>query len=940
MKVLKGQQERQIHDLALRKDKVAWSIFLTEKLAQKQKAAQERKKAHAELLTKGKVAKTEEEVQKQAASATVSQMDDGLKVSKRTWGSKAQQTMLASKERQQKLASAPSMMGGDEYLQTLEEQKQNKAREKEASDSEDSDDERLRLEQQGSLDLFKEASELENTEIAAIARLNRKREVTIFRFLSPPLPSERRPYAPMNFRYAIRSILENGWWSLLLLATVVISCLMLALESPVEELTLIHPNNMQKIDLALFVIFVLEFIFKILRHGIFWEHPEAYFRSGWNCTDFFILTCTVLDFILLQLQQMGVMSASALSALGAVKVLRVMRPLRLINKIPSLKMLLNALWGSWEDIVNVLLLWSFVFLLFSILGVALFAGGLHSCNDSGAGTRPIFASIPCNSSTEPPASWYHVPRLEGEKESAMCDPSSQRRLAPPIFTRVQCSGAMITSSMAADQAMSSSLVYSGDGTDILVPRAWSSPPNHFDNFLAAMQTQIAIISLEKWSVTAFASSNILGIGLQPAHNTQPANFLFFFIFLLVTVFFILQLLIAVFIDAVRLQGGLSMYTNLQRSWLMFRQKIMNCKPLAPEKEPRARFRRRVWAFSRTEAFNNGTLAVIVLNGVVMATDSYGAGQGYERTVKYVNWGFTVIYIAELTIRLIAEGKRFFYNSWYLLDLLVVITSLAELLLDTNIGIKVLRLLRLSRIFRTIRIVRRFPRLFTIARALGDALPALASAVLLVLIVSFIFTCIGVQFFGGVRHGRLLDRDRNFDNSWTCMTLLFQVATGSGYKDALSDASVVWPACTKCTMCKQQSSGDWADFNDCGQWQGAGAFLGVYLLTVRYVLLNLLVAVLVDKFFAFQAELSFVLQDAHIKTYQEAWQSLDVHGDGTLPISQLRVLAELLHRLKNPLGSAMFTDEFKYRLTRIELIYNCPHYGIHILKSPLHLNTMY
>ena len=940
MKVLKGQQERQIHDLALRKDKVAWSIFLTEKLAQKQKAAQERKKAHAELLTKGKVAKTEEEVQKQAASATVSQMDDGLKVSKRTWGSKAQQTMLASKERQQKLASAPSMMGGDEYLQTLEEQKQNKAREKEASDSEDSDDERLRLEQQGSLDLFKEASELENTEIAAIARLNRTREVTIVRFLSPPLPSERRPYAPMNFRYAIRSILENGWWSLLLLATVVISCLMLALESPVEELTLIHPNNMQKIDLALFVIFVLEFIFKILRHGIFWEHPEAYFRSGWNCTDFFILTCTVLDFILLQLQQMGVMSASALSALGAVKVLRVMRPLRLINKIPSLKMLLNALWGSWEDIVNVLLLWSFVFLLFSILGVALFAGGLHSCNDSGAGTRPIFASIPCNSSTEPPASWYHVPRLEGEKESAMCDPSSQRRLAPPIFTRVQCSGAMITSSMAADQAMSSSLVYSGDGTDILVPRAWSSPPNHFDNFLAAMQTQIAIISLEKWSVTAFASSNILGIGLQPAHNTQPANFLFFFIFLLVTVFFILQLLIAVFIDAVRLQGGLSMYTNLQRSWLMFRQKIMNCKPLAPEKEPRARFRRRVWAFSRTEAFNNGTLAVIVLNGVVMATDSYGAGQGYERTVKYINWGFTVIYIAELTIRLIAEGKRFFYNSWYLLDLLVVITSLAELLLDTNIGIKVLRLLRLSRIFRTIRIVRRFPRLFTIARALGDALPALASAVLLVLIVSFIFTCIGVQFFGGVRHGRLLDRDRNFDNSWTCMTLLFQVATGSGYKDALSDASVVWPACTKCTMCKQQSSGDWADFNDCGQWQGAGAFLGVYLLTVRYVLLNLLVAVLVDKFFAFQAELSFVLQDAHIKTYQEAWQSLDVHGDGTLPISQLRVLAELLHRLKNPLGSAMFTDEFKYRLTRIELIYNCPHYGIHILKSPLHLNTMY
>ena len=52
--------------------------------------------------------------------------------------------------------------------------------------------------------------------------------------------------------------------------------------------------------------------------------------------------------------------------------------------------------------------------------------------------------------------------------------------------------------------------------------------------------QIAIISLEKWSVTALATSNIQGVGLQPTHNTQPANFLFFFIFLLMSVFFILQ----------------------------------------------------------------------------------------------------------------------------------------------------------------------------------------------------------------------------------------------------------------------------------------------------------------------------------------------------------------------------------------------------------------
>ena len=388
-----------------------------------------------------------------------------------------------------------------------------------------------------------------------------------------------------------------------------------------------------------------------------------------------------------------------------------------------------------------------------------------------------------------------------------------------------------------------------------------------------------------------------------------------------------QLLVAVFVDAVRLQGGLSMYTDLQRSWLMYKDKIMSLKPLAPVKAPSSRFRRRVWAFARTDAFNHGTLAVIVMNTLMMATESYNADHEYVRQTERINWAFTVIFVSELIIRLIADGHRFFYNGWNLFDLFVVITSIIEQLLSASIGIKVLRALRISRVFRTIRIVRRFPRLYTIIKALGSAMPALMSAVLLVLIVSFIFTALGVQFFAGVKHGRLLDRDRNFDNSWTCMTLLFQVATGSGYTEALADASVVWPACTKCTMCKQQSNGDWVDYNDCGNWQGAGAFLGVYLLTVRYVLLNLLVSVLVDKFFTFEAHMRFVLQDHHLETFQTAWQALDVHGDGTLPISQLRVLVDLLHRFKNPLGSAMFADEFKYRLTRVELIYNCPHYGM-------------
>ena len=87
-----------------------------------------------------------------------------------------------------------------------------------------------------------------------------------------------------------------------------------------------------------------------------------------------------------------------------------------------------------------------------------------------------------------------------------------------------------------------------------------------------------------------------------------------------------------------------------------------------------------------------------------------------------------------------------------------------------------------------------------------------------------------------------------------------------------------------------------------------------------------VAVLVDQFFEFDALMKFVLQDRHLESYQSAWQWLDTHGEATLPIAQFRVLVDLLHRLKNPLGSALFADEYKFRIARIELLVACPHFG--------------
>ena len=933
LKVLKGQQTRQLEAAYLRRDKERWSRSIIETIERRaQEAATLRKALEDSKAKRDRLGRFRQDGKEAAAVEAEADSKIGVGTQRQKDGKKTIRRLSSWTER----ASAAS---GAKTATAAATSKPGDAEELALSDS-DSEDERRRGEEETVTDLFQEAADVENASDQDNKTHVRKHDIPIFcGLLHPPQPSARHPTAPMNFRYVTRSVLNNGWWNLLLLSTIMVSCLMLALESPVEELSIVHPRNMFKIDLVLFGVFAAEFIIKIVDHGIYWEHPQAYFRSGWNRLDFFILVCTLMDFMVVWI---GI-SNSTTRALGSVRVLRVLRPLRLINKIPSLQLLLQALSASWEDVLNVLLLWAFTFLLFAILGVAIFAGGLHACSDNGAGTRVTHSSVPCKTLVEPPEQWYSSawPPPTLDAEPFMCDPTSGRRLAPPIFARPECSGYTLTSSVPSSVGAGSEwqvrrLVFDGDGTEIMMPRVWDTPPSHFDNFAAAMQAQVELISLENWSEIAFASVDIAGIGLQPRHNAKPYNFFFFFLFLTLTVFFILQLLVAVFIDAIRLQSGFGIYTDLQRNWLSFEAKIMNLDPLAPLKPPRLAFRRRIWAFCQSELFNGISMSLIVLNTLVMATESYDADHAYESFVESTNIAFTAIFSLEIILRLVAYGTQFFYEYWNWFDLMIVLASLVELALAASVGIKVLRALRISRIFRTIRIIRRLPRLHTIIKALMGAFSSMMSAVLLVVIVSFIFTTLGVQFFGGLKQGHLIDGYRNFDNSWTCMTLLFQVATGSGYRLAIRDASVVAPSCTTCSNCHLNQEGELVDFSDCGNWQGASAFLGIYLFMVRYILLNLLVAVLVDKFFDFDAQMKFVLQDKHLETYQSAWQSLDVHGDTTLPISQLRILVELLHRLKNPLGSCMFADEYKFRMARVELISLCPHYGT-IQGSELEFN---
>jgi len=292
---------------------------------------------------------------------------------------------------------------------------------------------------------------------------------TIFGCLAPA----SKPNETKNLRGLVQDVLENSNYQRLLMTSIILSCIVLILDSPIPAYSNIDNNLAQLINLITFVLFTLEMVLKILHRGIFWEHPLAYFRSGWNILDFIVIVAQALDML-----QVG-------SRIAALKVVRVLRPLRLLNRVKLLKLLINVIHHSMTDCCIIAIMFVFVLVLCAILAQTLFAGSTFSCSDDGQGVRVSYLASACNPAKDP----------------FSCDPRGFRR-AKKIEWRQDCRGYYF-SDYAQTKTRATSVqgqipsrhyyVSKGDRNEIMRPRVWSRALTHnYDSFGFTLHTFIQV----------------------------------------------------------------------------------------------------------------------------------------------------------------------------------------------------------------------------------------------------------------------------------------------------------------------------------------------------------------------------------------------------------------------------------------------------------------
>jgi voltage-gated sodium channel type X alpha len=105
---------------------------------------------------------------------------------------------------------------------------------------------------------------------------------------------------------------------------------------------------------------------------------------------------------------------------------------------------------------------------------------------------------------------------------------------------------------------------------------------------------------------------------------------------------------------------------------------MNTKPRLALIRPENKFRQIIYDIASNPKFNNFMMLIVILNTIVLGYRYSGMAKETEDIVQTVNHCFTLIFLLEAILKLIAFSSRYFLDPWNVLDFILVLCSITSL----------------------------------------------------------------------------------------------------------------------------------------------------------------------------------------------------------------------------------------------------------------------
>uniref|UniRef100_A0AAQ5XPD5 Sodium channel protein n=1 Tax=Amphiprion ocellaris TaxID=80972 RepID=A0AAQ5XPD5_AMPOC len=640
-------------------------------------------------------------------------------------------------------------------------------------------------------------------------------------------------------------IVEHNWFETLIIFMILLSSGALAFEDVYIEQRKTVRIILEYADRVFTYIFILEMLLKWVAYGF-----VKYFTNAWCWLDFFIVDVSIVSLIA------NALGFSDLGPIKSLRTLRALRPLRALSRFEGMRVVVNALVGAIPSIMNVLLVCLIFWLIFSIMGVNLFAGKYYFCSNETA--EEMFPPNEVNNKTECFA------------------------LINANYTEVR----------------------------------WKNVKINFDNVGAGYLALLQVATFKGWMDIMYAA--IDSRKDQPVYEDNLYMYIYFVIFIIFGSFFTLNLFIGVIIDNFNQQKKKIRFifltftfsekricqdifmTEEQKKYYNAMKKLGSKKPQKPIPRPQNNIQGMVFDFVTQQVFDISIMILICLNMVTMMVETDDQSEETEVVLYWVNFFFIVIFTGEFLLKLFALRHYYFTNGWNIFDVVVVILSivgmfLADLIEKYFVSPTLFRVIRLARIGRILRLIKGAKGIRTLLFALMMSLPALFNIGLLLFLVMFIFSIFGMSNFGYVKHGAGIDDMYNFETFGNSMIILFMITTSAGWDGLLLPILNYPPDCDPFL----ENAGTPAT-GDCGNPSVGIFFFVMYIIISFLIVVNMYIAIILENFSVATEESADPLSEDDFETFYEIWEKFDPDASQFITYAKLSDFADALeHPLRVP-----------------------------------------
>ncbi|XP_036814758.1 sodium channel protein type 2 subunit alpha isoform X1 [Oncorhynchus mykiss] len=619
-------------------------------------------------------------------------------------------------------------------------------------------------------------------------------------------------------------IVEHNWFESFIIFMILLSSGALAFEDIYIEKRKTIKTVLEFADKVFTHIFILEMLLKWVAYGF-----AKYFTNAWCWLDFLIVDVSLVSLVA------NALGYAELSAIKSLRTLRALRPLRALSRFEGMRVVVNALLGAIPSIFNVLLVCLIFWLIFSIMGVNLFAGKYYHCVN--ITTQERFKVRDVANKTECLA-------LEG----------AYWKNVKINFDNVGA-GYLALLQVATFKGWMDIMYAAVDSRNL------EDQPDYEVNLYMYMYFVVFIIFGSFFTLNLF-----IGVIIDN-FNQQKKKF-----------------------------GGQDIFmTEEQKKYYNAMKKLGSKKPQKPIPRPANKFQGYVFDFITKQAFDIVIMILICLNMVTMMVETDDQTDDMDGILYKINLVFIVMFTGECILKMFSLRQYYFTIGWNVFDFIVVILSiigmfLSELIEKYFVSPTLFRVIRLARIGRILRLIKSAKGIRTLLFALMMSLPALFNIGLLLFLVMFIYAIFGMSNFAYVRKESGIDDMFNFETFGNSMICLFQITTSAGWDGLL--APILNKREPDCDSRKEHPGSKYKG-GDCGNPPVAIIFFVSYIIICFLIVVNMYIAVILENFSVATEESAEPLSEDDFEMFYEVWEKFDARATQFMEYEKLSDFADAL-----------------------------------------------